>query len=189
MEGLSCTRGTVFCLATVDARACLRSCCLPNRPWARLTSSKSFFASTLPAPSLAVQPGSRSRASRCRLIRMSFILIQVLPQFRCSGEPRDIGSNRARRSSKPARPYIWRLSLQPIDVNPPPDRCSNFLGARSSPRSDRDLASAQNASSHKFRNRRPSSSSAPAFEPSRLAECRESSSPRCASARNPGKLF
>jgi hypothetical protein len=30
--------------------------------------------------------------------RMPFILIQ----FRCSGEPRDIGSNRARKSSKPA---------------------------------------------------------------------------------------
>ena len=42
---------------------------------------------------------------------VSFFVIEVLPQFRCSGEPRDIGSNRARKSSKPARPYIWRLSV------------------------------------------------------------------------------
>jgi hypothetical protein len=40
-----------------------------------------------------------------------FIFNLVLPHFRCSGEPRDIGSNRARKSSKPARPYIWRLSV------------------------------------------------------------------------------
>ena len=31
---------------------------------------------------------------------------RVLPQFRCTAEPRAIGSNRARKSSKPARPYI-----------------------------------------------------------------------------------
>jgi len=45
----------------------------------------------------------------------------------------------------------------------------------------------QNASCHKSRKRRPSSSSAPTLPPSRIAECRESSAPHCASARNPGR--
>jgi hypothetical protein len=58
---------------------------------------------------------------------------------------------------------------------------SNSLNcALSSPRPDCDLTSAQNASSHKFRNRRSSSSRARAFESSRIAECRESASPSCA---------
>jgi hypothetical protein len=42
---------------------------------------------------------------------VSIPVSRVLPHFRCRVEPRDIGSNRARKSSKPARPYIWRLSV------------------------------------------------------------------------------
>ena len=46
-----------------------------------------------------------------------FIFSVVLPQFRCTGEPRDIGSNRARKSFEAGSTIHLALEgLQQIDV-------------------------------------------------------------------------
>jgi hypothetical protein len=74
-----------------------------------LTSKKEVLAASIATLEKRLRFVKLSHSVPSLSRRLSFL--QVLPQFRCSGELRDIGSNRARKTSNPARPYIWRLSV------------------------------------------------------------------------------